>query len=105
VLTRFDVSPNHWCHVTLVVHEASVEVWSFIWVGRYDVSLATREGILQEMEHGEELSGRPAIVRILLGQIGTSRDLHQHVITKPSAPSQYPSIPISDRRTYPAITE
>ena len=57
-LTGFDITPNHWCHVTLVVHETSIEVWSFVWVRRYNVRLATGEWILQEMEHREELSGR-----------------------------------------------
>jgi hypothetical protein len=66
-LTGFDVTPNHWCHVTFVVHESGIEVWSFVWVGRYNVRLATGEWIFQEMEHREELSGR-----------------HQHVITEPS---------------------
>ena len=58
-LTRFDVSPNHWRHVALVVHEASVEVGSFIWIWRHNVSFTTREGILKEVKHGKELSGRP----------------------------------------------
>jgi hypothetical protein len=66
-LTGFDVTPNHWCHVTFVVHKSSIEVWGFVWVGRYNVRLATGEWILQEMKHCEELSGR-----------------HQHVITEPS---------------------
>lgn len=49
-LTRLDVSPDHWCHVAAVVHEASVKVWSFIWVGAGDVGKATREWILLQTE-------------------------------------------------------
>jgi hypothetical protein len=67
ILTGFDVSPNHWCHVTFIVHETGIKVWSFVWVRRYNVRLATGEWILQEMKHRKELSGR-----------------HQHVITEPS---------------------
>ena len=52
---RLDVAPDHGCHVALVVHEASVEVWSFIWVRRGDVRAAAREGVLQEVKHAEGL--------------------------------------------------
>jgi hypothetical protein len=66
-LTGLDVSPYHWRHVTLIIHEASIEIWCFIWVWRNNVSLATGEWILEEMKHGEEFSGG-----------------HQHVVTKPT---------------------
>jgi hypothetical protein len=65
VLTRFDVAPDHWCHVTLIVHEAGIEVWSFIWIRRHDVGLPTREWIFKEVKHSEKLSGWPAMVRVL----------------------------------------
>lgn len=55
-LTRLDVSPDHGCHITAVVHEASVEVWCLIWVGADDVSKSTREWVLQEVEHAEEFA-------------------------------------------------
>ena len=44
--TRLDVTPDHWCHITFVVHEASIEVWSVVWVWGGDVSESTREWIL-----------------------------------------------------------
>jgi hypothetical protein len=34
---RFDVAPDHGCHVALVVHEAGVEVGGFVGVGGEDV--------------------------------------------------------------------
>lgn len=40
-----DVSPDHRCHVALVVHEACVKVWILIGVGRLYVSKTTREWI------------------------------------------------------------
>lgn len=64
----FDVTPYHWCHVAFVVHETRVEVWSVVGVWRGDVGGTTREGIFQEMEHGEELSG-----------------WHEHVIAEPAS--------------------
>jgi hypothetical protein len=64
-LTRLDVAPDHWCHVTFIVHEASVEIRGFIGIRGHDVSFSTREWIFQEMKHGEEFSGGPALVRLL----------------------------------------
>jgi hypothetical protein len=71
-LTRLDVAPDclelvrlthqyrvpaltHGCHVSLVVHEASIEVGRIVsrWAG--DESASTAEWILKEVEHGEEL--------------------------------------------------
>ena len=52
----FDIAPDHGRHVTLIVHEASVKVGRFIWIWRYNVGAATREGVLQKVEHGEELA-------------------------------------------------
>ena len=46
---------THWCHVTLVVHETGIEVGSVVGGRAGDEGLTTREGILQEVEHGEEL--------------------------------------------------
>ena len=83
-LTGLDVSPDHWCHVALVVHEAGVEVRSLVWVWRVDKRLTTGEGIFlqgsasrmrcikvswayQEMEHGEEVAR-----------------WHEHVVAEPS---------------------
>jgi hypothetical protein len=43
-------------------YETTVKVGSVIRIGTLDVSEATREGILEEVEHGEELSRRPATV-------------------------------------------
>ena len=47
--------PTHGCHVSLVVHEASIEVRCVVarWAG--DESASTAERILEEVEHGEEL--------------------------------------------------
>jgi hypothetical protein len=67
-LARLDVAPYHGCHVALVVHEASIEVWSIIGVGRGDVSRTTREWILQEMEHSEEVAW-----------------WHDHMVTEPTS--------------------
>ena len=64
-LSGLDVAPDHWCHVAFVVHEASVEVWSFIRVRRDNVRAAARERIFQEVEHAEELALR-----------------HEHMISK-----------------------
>jgi hypothetical protein len=67
-LTRLDVSPNHRSHVTLVVHETSVEVGRLVWVRRHNVRGTTRERVLEEVEHGEELAW-----------------WHDHVVTKPTS--------------------
>ena len=77
-LSGLDVSPDHRDHVSLIVHllmlvpfgslrsertyETTIKVGSVIRIGTLDVSEATREGILEEVEHGEELSRRPATV-------------------------------------------
>ena len=66
-LARLDVAPDHGRHVALVVHEAGVEVGRFVRVGRHDVRAATREGVLEEVEHGEELAG-----------------WHHHVVAEPA---------------------
>lgn len=58
-LPGFNVTPHHWYHVPLIVHEATVEVWAVVWVSALDMSAASRERIFQEMEHGEEFPGRP----------------------------------------------
>ena len=55
-LTGPDVTLDRWCYVALVVHEARVEVRSFIWVWRNNMGATTRERIFQEMEHGEEFA-------------------------------------------------
>lgn len=57
-LAGLDVAPHHGGHVALVVHEAGVEVGCLVRVGRLDVRAAAREGVLEEVEHGEELAGR-----------------------------------------------
>lgn len=57
-LSGLDVAPDHGCHITLVIHEASVEVWSLIRVRRDDVRTAAREGVFQEVEHAEEFALR-----------------------------------------------
>ena len=44
-LSRLDVAPNHRSHVTLVVHESSIKVWSVIRVCGLDVGESTREWI------------------------------------------------------------
>jgi hypothetical protein len=67
-LAGLDVAPDHGRHVALVVHEAGVEVGGFVRVGRYDVCGAAREGVLEEVEHCEELARR-----------------HNHVVAKPSS--------------------
>jgi hypothetical protein len=42
-----------------VTYESSIKVGSIIWISTLDVSEATREGILEEVEHGKELSRGP----------------------------------------------
>jgi len=59
---------THWCHVTLVVHETGIEVRCIVGRGAGDEGLATREGILEEVEHGEELARG-----------------HHHVVTEPTS--------------------
>lgn len=44
-LARFDITPDHRGHVTVVVHEARIEVWNFVGIGRVYMDEATREGI------------------------------------------------------------
>lgn len=66
-LAGLDVTPDHGCHVAFVVHEASVEVGGVVGRGRGYVREASAEGVLEEVEHGEKLSGR-----------------HQHVVSEPS---------------------
>lgn len=63
-LTGFDVAPDHGSHVSTVVHETSIEVRGLVGVGADDVGETTREWILQEVEHGEELasSGNSGVV-------------------------------------------
>ena len=46
---------THGCHVSLVVHEASIEVGGIVTRRAGDESASTAEGILEEVEHGEEL--------------------------------------------------
>jgi hypothetical protein len=46
-LTGFNVTPDHGCHVTFVVHETSIKVRCFVWVRGDDVGLSTREWILE----------------------------------------------------------
>lgn len=60
-LARLDVTPDHGNHVALIVHEAGVEVGGVVRVGRGDVGGSTREGILEEVEHGEELARGPVV--------------------------------------------
>lgn len=67
-LARLDVTPDHGDHVSLVVHEAGVKIGRVVGVGRLDVGGSTREGILEEMEHGEEVSGG-----------------HDHVVAEPAS--------------------
>lgn len=40
-------------------YESGIKVRSIIWISTLDVSEATREGILEEVEHGKELSRGP----------------------------------------------
>ena len=43
-------------HISLVIHEACIEVGCLVRIWRYNMRRSTRERILQEMEHGEELA-------------------------------------------------
>jgi len=43
-------------------YETTIKVGSVIRIGTLDVSETTREGVLEEMEHGEKLSRGPATV-------------------------------------------
>lgn len=67
-LTRLDVSPDHGHHIPLVIHETRVKVRRLVRVGALDVRGATRERVLEEVEHGEELAGG-----------------HEHVVAEPAA--------------------
>lgn len=58
-LSGLNISPDHGHHVALVVHEAGIKVGRLVRVGALDVSASSREGVLQEVEHGEKLSGGP----------------------------------------------
>lgn len=55
-LAGLDVSPDHWSHVALVIHEAGIEVGCVVRVVRDDVGRPSRERVLQEMEHRKELA-------------------------------------------------
>ena len=44
-LARLDVAPYHGRHVTLIVHEARVEIGSVVWVCRRNMGAAAREWI------------------------------------------------------------
>lgn len=66
-LTRLDVTPDHGDHVTLIIHKSSVEIRSRVRVRARDKGGPTRERILKEVEHGEEVSWR-----------------HEHVVTEPA---------------------
>ena len=57
-LTRFDVAPNHRRHITLIIHEARIEVWSFIGVWRDDMGRPARKRVFEEMEHAEKFALR-----------------------------------------------
>lgn len=94
-LAGLDVSPDHGGHVTLVVpgkvlgggkggderehlHEASVKVWCLVWVGADNVGRATREWVLEEVEHGEELAGwHESVVAV---EAGDDRVVHDWLV-------------------------
>lgn len=44
-LARFDVAPDHWGHVALIVHEAGIEVGGIVRVGGPDVGEAAGERV------------------------------------------------------------
>lgn len=67
-LAGLDVAPYHGCHVAFVIHESGIEVRGVVGVWRGDVGGAAGEGVFQEVEHGEELSGG-----------------HEHVVTEPAS--------------------
>lgn len=85
-LPRLDVAPNHGRHVPLVVHEARVEVGRLVRIRRLDVYEAARERILQEMEHGEEISGRPVGGSVDGRSFGRDGDgnSHEHMVAEPA---------------------
>lgn len=87
-LTGLDVSPDHWTHVALIVHEARIEIRGIVGIGRCDVGAAAREGVLQEMEHGEEFTWR-----------------HQHMVAKEPANNQHRQGKLVLLITHPAMTE
>ena len=49
-LAALDVTPYQRGHVSLVVHEACVEIGDFVGVGRGDVRRPARKGILQKLD-------------------------------------------------------
>lgn len=83
-LAGLDVAPDHGHHVALVVHEAGVEVGHRVRVGRGDVRPAAREGVLEKVEHGEEVSGGPGRVSAVTISIDSRPDSHQHVVAEPA---------------------
>lgn len=69
-LSRFDVAPDHRCHVTFVVHEARVEIRCLVRIGGDDVGLTTGEGVCKEMEHGEEFASMRHWMRLVFKDRG-----------------------------------
>ncbi|KAI6766113.1 hypothetical protein HG530_007183 [Fusarium avenaceum] len=51
-----------------VTYETSIKVRSVVWVSTLDVSEATRERILEEVEHGKELSRRPVASAVAISR-------------------------------------
>lgn len=68
-LARLDVTPDHGDHVTLVVHEARIEVRDGVGISRCDVSVPTREGVFKEVEHGEEVTRWPEKCQCILARL------------------------------------
>lgn len=85
-LSRLDVTPDHRCHVTFIVHEARVEIRGRIGVSRFNVRESSRERVLQEVEHSKEVSRRPIRLASVTGSIVFSGwCLHEHVVAKPTS--------------------
>lgn len=101
-LTRLDVTPNytqsavltdcsrgrrltHGCHVSLVIHEASIEVRCIVARRAGDESASTAERILEEVEHGEELhlvNNHPVDQKTDTTYLARR---HKHVVTEPTS--------------------
>ena len=56
-LMRLNVALYHRCHITLVIHKPGIKVWGVVWVCTDDMDLlSAREGVLEKVEHAEELA-------------------------------------------------
>lgn len=65
-----------------LAYETSIKIGSVIRISTLDVSESTREGVLEEMEHGEKLSRRPFVLLVFIQLDASERDSHEHVVAE-----------------------